>query len=46
MEWKEILFDDFCRLNRGFDLPNNNIVEGDVPVVAFGLYFLRGLSQK
>lgn len=34
MEWKEILFDDFCRLNRGFDLPNNNIVEGDVPVVA------------
>lgn len=34
MEWKEILFDDFCRLNRGFDLPNDNIVEGDVPVVA------------
>ena len=34
MEWKEILFDDFCRLNRGFDLPNDNIVDGDVPVVA------------
>lgn len=34
MEWKEILFDDFCRLNRGFDLPNDNIVEGEVPVVA------------
>lgn len=34
MEWKEILFDDLCRLNRGFDLPNDNIVEGDVPVVA------------
>lgn len=34
MEWKEVLFDDFCRLNRGFDLPNDNIVEGDVPVVA------------
>ena len=29
-----MLFDDFCRLNRGFDLPNDNIVEGDVPVVA------------
>mgnify|MGYP002624240515 CR=1 FL=1 len=34
MEWKELLFDDFCRLNRGFDLPNDDIVEGDVPVVA------------
>lgn len=34
MEWKEILFDDFCRLNRGFDLPNEKIVEGKVPVVA------------
>ena len=34
MKWKEILFDDFCRLNRGFDLPNDNIVNGDVPVVA------------
>lgn len=34
MEWKEILFDDLCRLNRGFDLPNDNIVEGNVPVVA------------
>ena len=34
MEWKDIIFDDFCRLNRGFDLPNDNIVEGDVPVVA------------
>ena len=34
MKWKDIIFDDFCRLNRGFDLPNDNIVEGDVPVVA------------
>lgn len=34
MEWKEIFFDDFCRLNRGFDLPNDKVVEGDVPVVA------------
>jgi type I restriction enzyme S subunit len=34
MEWKEILFDDLCRLNRGFDLPNNRIIEGGVPVVA------------
>lgn len=34
MEWKEIVFDDFCRLNRGFDLPNEKIIEGAFPVVA------------
>ena len=27
-------FDDFVRLNRGFDLPDNDIVPGDYPVVA------------
>lgn len=32
--WKEIHFKDFITLNRGFDLPNNKIEEGDYPVVA------------
>ena len=27
-------FDDFVRLNRGFDLPDSKIVEGEYPVVA------------
>ena len=27
-------FDDFVRLSRGFDLPDNDIVPGDYPVVA------------
>ena len=31
---QKILFDDFVRLQRGFDLPDNDIVEGDYPVVA------------
>lgn len=34
MVWKDCLFDDFVRLNRGFDLPNDQIVEGHYPVVA------------
>lgn len=32
--WKEILFKDFIKLNRGFDLPNSEIEEGEYPVVA------------
>ena len=28
------VFDDFVRLNRGFDLPDSDIVPGDFPVVA------------
>lgn len=31
---KRIKFDDFVRLNRGFDLPDSQIVEGIYPVVA------------
>ena len=27
-------FDDFVKLNRGFDLPDSQIVEGEYPVVA------------
>lgn len=33
-DWKEIYFNDFIKLNRGFDLPNEKIQEGDYPVVA------------
>ncbi len=33
-EWKEIYFDEFIKLNRGFDLPNEKVVEGKYPVVA------------
>lgn len=32
--WETILFKDFIKLNRGFDLPNDKIQEGDIPVVA------------
>lgn len=32
--WKEIYFKDFIKLNRGFDLPNERIEDGDYPVVA------------
>lgn len=31
---KKIKFDDFVRLNRGFDLPDSQIVDGIYPVVA------------
>lgn len=31
---KKITFDEFVRLNRGFDLPENKIVDGEYPVVA------------
>ena len=31
---KKIVFDDFVRLGRGFDLPDNKIVEGEYPVIA------------
>ena len=34
MEWKETVFDNVARLNRGFDLPNQKIEEGPYPVVA------------
>ena len=30
----EVLFNDFIRLNRGFDLPNQSIVPGHYPIVA------------
>jgi type I restriction enzyme, S subunit len=32
-DWKEIYFNDFIKLNRGFDLTNSQLVEGDFPVV-------------
>lgn len=32
--WETILFKDFIKLNRRFDLPNDKIQEGDIPVVA------------
>ena len=31
---KKIAFDEFVRLNRGFDLPDKDVVLGDYPVVA------------
>lgn len=31
---KKITFDEFVRLNRGFDLPESKIVDGEYPVVA------------
>lgn len=34
MSWKEAIFDDLVRLNRGFDLPNQMIEEGPFPVAA------------
>ncbi len=30
----EMFFNDFIKLNRGFDLPENNIVTGKYPVAA------------
>ena len=33
-EWKEIYFDEFIKLNRGFDLPNEKVIEGKYPIVA------------
>lgn len=32
--WKQIRFRDFIKLNRGFDLPNDKMEQGDYPVVA------------
>ncbi len=34
MIFREDIFDNFIRLNRGFDLPDANLVEGHYPVVA------------
>ncbi|AUB81201.1 restriction endonuclease subunit S [Candidatus Thiodictyon syntrophicum] len=34
MKWKETVFDDLARLNRGFDLPSHQIEDGPYPVVA------------
>ena len=31
---KKIKFDDFVRLNRGFDLPDSDVIDGPYPVVA------------
>lgn len=31
--WKEIYFNDFIKLNRGFDLTNSQLIEGEFPVV-------------
>ena len=33
-DMKKITFDEFVRLNRGFDLPESKIVDGEYPVVA------------
>lgn len=32
--WNEDIFDNFIRLNRGFDLPDRDVVLGDYPVAA------------
>ena len=32
--WKEDIFNNFLKLNRGFDLPNHLIIDGIYPVVA------------
>lgn len=32
--WKEDIFDNFIKLNRGFDLPDHSVVPGEFPVVA------------
>jgi len=32
--WQEDIFNNFIKLNRGFDLPNHSIVNGTYPVVA------------
>lgn len=32
--FKEKYFNDFVKLNRGFDLPNDKIIDGEYPVVA------------
>lgn len=34
MSFRENIFDNFIRLNRGFDLPDSNLVYGSYPVVA------------
>lgn len=34
MSWNEIFFNDFIKLKRGYDLPNDFIIEGEFPVVA------------
>lgn len=34
MNMEKIRFDNFVSLNRGFDLPDDKIVEGDYPVIA------------
>lgn len=33
-KWCEDIFNNFIKLNRGFDLPNHQIIEGSYPVVA------------
>jgi type I restriction enzyme, S subunit len=32
-DWKEKYFNDFIKLNRGFDLPNSKLISGQYPVV-------------
>jgi len=32
--WKDDVFDNLVRLKRGYDLPNRDIVNGLIPVVA------------
>lgn len=33
-DWSEDIFDNFIRLKRGYDLPNQNIVPGKYPIIA------------
>ncbi|MDY6853907.1 MAG: restriction endonuclease subunit S [Thermodesulfobacteriota bacterium] len=33
-DWKKDIFNNFIKLNRGFDLPNHSIKVGNYPVVA------------
>jgi type I restriction enzyme S subunit len=32
--WEEVIFNNFIKLNRGFDLPEKDIIEDDYPVAA------------
>lgn len=34
IDWQEGIFNNFVKLNRGFDLPNHSIVDGPYPVIA------------
>ncbi len=35
-EWEEKKFNDFCKIQRGYDLPLKNLIDGEYPVVTSG----------